>query len=121
MAGRPSLQADTSISALVGVSFCRLGGTSTWVRIDIVGNLKKSGVSGCGACVTSGMVSVMQPEPHDYIGTAEVARILGRSHRTVHRMVTDGRLVPVMKAPGGFVGAFLFNRADIEALREGVA
>lgn len=52
----------------------------------------------------------------DLIGTAEAARILGRSHRTVHRMVRDGDLTPAIKAPGGPAGAFLFHRADVEKL-----
>lgn len=50
------------------------------------------------------------------IGTAEVAQILGKSPRTVHRMVKAGLLTPVMTAPGGFAGTYLFDRADIEAL-----
>ena len=50
------------------------------------------------------------------IGTAEVARILDKSHRTIHRMVKDGRLVPAMTAPGGFAGTFLFDRAVIERM-----
>jgi excisionase family DNA binding protein len=53
---------------------------------------------------------------HDLIGTAEVARVLGKSTRTVHRMVADGRLTPTMIAPGGYVGTWLFDRAEIEAL-----
>jgi excisionase family DNA binding protein len=51
-----------------------------------------------------------------YIGTAEVARLLNKSHRTVHRMVKDGRLVPAMTAPGGFAGTFLFDRSEVERL-----
>lgn len=58
------------------------------------------------------MVSVMQ----HLIGTAEASRILGKSHRTIHRMVADGRLPVALTAPGGFVGAFMFDRADVEAL-----
>lgn len=56
-----------------------------------------------------------------FIGTAEVARILNKSHRTVHRMVKDGRLVPAMTAPGGFVGTFLFDRDEVMALVKDVA
>lgn len=52
------------------------------------------------------------------IGTAEVARILGKSHRTVHRLVKAGTLVPALTAPGGFSGAYLFRREDVEALVE---
>lgn len=50
------------------------------------------------------------------IGTAEAAKILGKSHRTVHRLVESGALSPAMTAPGGFKGAFLFRRSDIEAV-----
>lgn len=54
--------------------------------------------------------------PDNLIGTAEAARILGKSHRTVHRLVESGDLVPVITAPGGFSGAFLFARGDVEAI-----
>lgn len=53
----------------------------------------------------------------DLIGSAEAARILGKSPRTVHRMVDAGTLTPEVVAPGGFVGTFLFKRSDVEALR----
>lgn len=54
---------------------------------------------------------------NDLIGTAEVAAILGKSVRTVHRMVKAGELVPAMTAPGGYAGVFLFNRADVERVK----
>lgn len=50
------------------------------------------------------------------IGTAEAARILDKSHRTIHRLVKSGDLIPAMTAPGGPSGVFLFNRADVERL-----
>lgn len=50
------------------------------------------------------------------IGTAEVARMLGKSHRTVHRLVQAGTLKPALVAPGGRKGAYLFNRAEVEKL-----
>ena len=51
------------------------------------------------------------------IGTSEVARLMGGvSPRTVHRLVEAGRLCPVVVAPGGPAGAYLFARADVEAL-----
>ena len=60
-----------------------------------------------------------QPMPHnELIGSAEAATILGKSPRTVHRMVSAGALVPAMTAPGGFVGTYLFTRADVEAARD---
>lgn len=52
----------------------------------------------------------------DLIGTAEAASILGKSHRTVHRMVDAGTLTPALVAPGGFKGVYLFNRRDVERL-----
>lgn len=54
--------------------------------------------------------------PHDLIGSAEAARLLGRSPRTIHRLVESGDLVPALTAPGGFKGTFLFNRSDVERL-----
>ena len=55
-------------------------------------------------------------EEPELIGTAEAARILGKSHRTIHRLVKSGDLEPAMTTPGGPVGAFLFRKADVEAL-----
>lgn len=56
--------------------------------------------------------------PDDLIGSTEAARILGRSPRTIHRLVEADELTPAVVAPGGFAGAFLFRRADVEALLE---
>lgn len=53
---------------------------------------------------------------NDLIGSTEAAALLGKSSRTVHRMVRDGKLTPAMTAPGGFAGTYLFNRADVERL-----
>lgn len=58
----------------------------------------------------------MQHSPSDLIGSVEAAKILGKSPRTVHRMVTAGTLTPVVTAPGGAVGVFLFRRNDVEQL-----
>lgn len=58
----------------------------------------------------------MTTTPH-LIGTAEVAQILGKSPRTVHRMVKAGTLIPAMTAPGGFAGTYLFDRAEIERIK----
>lgn len=60
-------------------------------------------------------------QPQDLIGTAEAARILDRSHRTIHRLVQTGDLTPALVAPGGRAGVFLFNRADVEALAQAAA
>lgn len=46
------------------------------------------------------------------IPTAEVARILGITVPTVHRMVAAGRLIPVMEAEGR-TGARFFDPADV--------
>ena len=56
--------------------------------------------------------------PADLIGSTEAARILGKSPRTVHRLVQSGSLKPAAIAPGGYAGAYLFHRADVEALVE---
>lgn len=48
------------------------------------------------------------------IGTAEAARLLGKSTRTIYRMVNAGTLTPALIAPGGNVGIYLFDRADVE-------
>ena len=57
----------------------------------------------------------------ELIGSTEAARLLGKSPRTVHRMVDAGLLIPVMTAPGGRAGVYLFNRADIKALADAEA
>lgn len=54
----------------------------------------------------------MQP-----ITTAEVAKILGVSQRTVQRMIASGQLVPAYTLPTGN----LFNRADVERLDDSAA
>lgn len=53
----------------------------------------------------------------DLIGTAEVTRILGVDKATVLRRIEAGKLVPALKMPGPN-GAYLFRRADAEALKE---
>lgn len=58
----------------------------------------------------------MPPTEEPLIGTAEAAQILGKSHRTIHRLVKSGDLKPAMTAPGGPAGVFLFRKADVEAL-----
>lgn len=50
----------------------------------------------------------------DLIGSTEAARILGKSPRTVHRLVAAGKLKPAVTAPGGYAGTFLFDRDDVE-------
>lgn len=55
----------------------------------------------------------------DLIGSAEVCRILDVHQSTIGRWVTSGRLRTAHKLPGRN-GARLFERADVEALREAV-
>lgn len=52
----------------------------------------------------------------DLITTAEAMPLLGVTQpSSVIRLVKTGRLTPVQKLPG-LRGAYLFDRADIEAL-----
>lgn len=55
------------------------------------------------------------------IGSVAAARILGKSPRSIHRLVKSGELTPALIAPGGFAGSYLFNRADVEALARAAA
>lgn len=57
------------------------------------------------------------PNETDLVAVSEVAALLGKSVRTVHRMIQAGELKPVMKIGGG-TGAYLFQRAEIEAAIE---
>jgi excisionase family DNA binding protein len=51
----------------------------------------------------------------DVLTTHEAAQLLQKTQRTVQRMAQSGDLNPIFKAPGS-TGAYLFDRADIEAL-----
>jgi hypothetical protein len=53
----------------------------------------------------------------DLVGTLEAAQILDRTKGTVKYHVATKRLVPRMKMPGAS-GALLFDRTDVEALRD---
>lgn len=54
--------------------------------------------------------------PNDALLTStEVGVLLGKSARTVQRMADAGQLTPAQKLPGPN-GAYLFRRADVEAL-----
>lgn len=53
-----------------------------------------------------------------HMTTAEVARVLGTSVATVNRRAR-ARLLPVVAKAPGSRGAYLFDRAAIEALAEG--
>jgi excisionase family DNA binding protein len=50
----------------------------------------------------------------DLITSAEAAEILGKSQRTVQRLVVSGDLEPALTLPSGY----LFDRADVDALAE---
>ena len=52
----------------------------------------------------------MRNEP-DLLSVAEVAELLDKSVRTVHRMIQDGRLVAT-KLPG-HTGAYVIRREDV--------
>lgn len=57
----------------------------------------------------------------DLIGSKEACALLGDVHRaTLVRRVWSGALEPVAKLPGKN-GAYLFRRADVEALRDAEA
>lgn len=55
------------------------------------------------------------PTQSTLIGSAEAVRLLKVHPVTLSRWVKDGKLVPAHKLPGKN-GAYLFNRADIDAL-----
>lgn len=67
-----------------------------------------------------GIVPLMNTTPQ-LVSSPQAARILCVSARTVHRMVAAGDLTPAVTAPGGPHGAFLFDLADVEKLRESIA
>ena len=52
---------------------------------------------------------------NDLLTSGEAGVLLGKSARTVQRMVEAGSLTPVRRLPG-VNGAYLFNRTDIKSL-----
>lgn len=52
----------------------------------------------------------------ELLSTPQAAKILGKSVRTIHRMVETGELTPALTAPGGPNGAYLFHPRDIAKL-----
>lgn len=54
--------------------------------------------------------------PDDLMTTSEVCGLLGIGSSTVSRWAMSGALAPARKLPG-LRGAYLFRRADVEALR----
>ena len=51
------------------------------------------------------------------ISTADASALLSVSTTTLHTLVHGGHLRPLAKAPG-LRGAYIFGRADVEALAE---
>ncbi len=49
----------------------------------------------------------------DTMNTAQAAKRLGCSPRTIHRRVRENELTPLMKVPG-LTGAFIFATAEVE-------
>lgn len=59
----------------------------------------------------------MATTPHkvpDLLTVSQVADRFNVGRSTVTRMIADGRLTPTARLPGG-TGAYLFDRAEIEA------
>jgi excisionase family DNA binding protein len=56
----------------------------------------------------------------ELLTSPEAGALLGKSARTVQRLVDRGELKPAQKLPGPN-GAYLFRREDIEALAQGAA
>lgn len=53
------------------------------------------------------------------IGTSGAAKLLGRSNKTIHRWIADGKLQPAGRVDNGNVNdAILLYRADVEALAQ---
>lgn len=61
------------------------------------------------------MVVRMATNVASQIGSAEACELLGVNRSTLVRMVKGDRLTPAMKLPGAS-GAYVFDRADVEAL-----
>ena len=53
---------------------------------------------------------------HQFIGSAEAARLLHIDRSTLIRWVAAGKLTPSLRVSDTPTGAHLFERADIEAL-----
>lgn len=60
------------------------------------------------------------PDLIQLLTTAQVAERLGKTPRTVQRMVAAGVLIPFATLPGK-TGAHLFKPDDVERLRESKA
>lgn len=58
---------------------------------------------------------VLHMAKDELLTSTQAGFLLGKSGRTVQRMVDAGALTPVQKLPGPN-GAYLFRRSDVEAL-----
>lgn len=68
-------------------------------------------------CLTGRQVTTFSHMTDDLISTGQVAKTLDIDRRTVWQRVKSGRLTPTVKLEG-VNGAYLFNRAEIEASKE---
>lgn len=55
------------------------------------------------------------PDSDELIPTSEAAELMGESVRQFIRRVERGTVTPALKLPG-LRGAYMFNRADIDAM-----
>lgn len=62
------------------------------------------------------LCSTVMHMPNGLLTSPEVALLLGKSTRTVHRLVTSKELIPAQKLPGPN-GAFLFDPNVVEMYR----
>lgn len=53
--------------------------------------------------------------PDELLTSPQAAALLGKSHRTIHRLAESGGIPVAQKLPGPN-GAYLFKRSDVEAL-----
>lgn len=63
---------------------------------------------------------IVAPVTDELLTSTQAGAMLGKSARTVQRMVDAGTLTPAQKLPGPN-GAYLFLRADVEALTDEAA
>jgi predicted DNA-binding transcriptional regulator AlpA len=78
----------------------------------------------CKWCVplagTTHLLYVVHVSNADLVTTAEAVQITGRTRWSLYRLVKQGRLPVAMKLPAA-TGAYMFDRADVEALRKEIA
>lgn len=63
------------------------------------------------------MPKLEHDEGDKWVTTADAAAILEVHVRTVHRLTESGELNPAIKIPGK-TGAYMYHRADVEALAQ---